>query len=285
MCVVLLFRKIAKKILTKSPKAYTAIHESNFERSHKQDFSKLEKKEYDILMKVKKNGYAVIPNFFNKEQCRKCIDDIDNIFRNNEDFVQKQEDLRVFGAEELSKNIKMFFDDSFLNKLAITYNGVPTCCAFTLAGRIETLGKDAQYGSGGPWHRDSYFRQFKSLIYLNDVDENNGPFQLIHQSHERKDHDRKIAQLDHMQSSFLQEKVDKIIENDPNRLRTLTGKAGTLVLVDTSIIHRGIPVKNGIRYALTNYFFEKTQINSHLVEHFSPLVSPEKVLKMGNTEK
>ena len=178
----------------------------------------------------------------------------------------------------------MFFDDPFLNKLAITYNGVPTCCAFTLAGRIETLGKDAQYGSGGPWHRDSYFRQFKSLIYLNDVDENNGPFQLIHQSHERKDHDRKIAQLDHMQSSFLQEKVDKIIENDPNRLRTLTGKAGTLVLVDTSIIHRGIPVKNGIRYALTNYFFEKTQINSHLVEHFSPLVSPEKVLKMGNDE-
>jgi len=285
MCVVLLFRKIAKKILTKSPKAYTAIHESNFERSHKQDFSKLEKKEYDILMKVKKNGYAVIPNFFNKEQCQKCIDDIDNIFRNNEDFVQKQEDLRVFGAEELSKNIKMFFDDPFLNKLAITYNGVSTCCAFTLAGRIETLGKDAQYGSGGPWHRDSYFRQFKSLIYLNDVDENNGPFQLIHQSHERKEHDRKIAQLEHMQSSFLQEKVDKIIENDPNRLRTLTGKAGTLVLVDTSIIHRGIPVKNGIRYALTNYFFEKTQINSHLVEHFSPLVSPEKVLKMGNAEK
>ncbi len=59
-----------------------------------------------------------------------------------------------------------------------------------------------------------------------------------------------------MQSSFLQEKVDKIIENDPDRLKTLTGKAGTLVLVDTSIIHRGIPVKNGIRYALTNYFLK-----------------------------
>jgi hypothetical protein len=280
-----LFRKLTKKILTKSPKLYTAVHSNNFERSHKQDFSKLEKKEYNILMEVKKNGYAVIPNFFNKEQCQKCIDDIDHIFRNNKAFVQKQEDLRVFGAEELSKNIKTFFDDSFLNKLARTYNGVPTCCAFTLAGRIETLGKDAQYGSGGPWHRDSYFRQFKSLIYLNDVDENNGPFQLIHQSHETKDHDRKIAELEHMQSSFLQEKVDKIIENDPNRLKTLTGKAGTLVLVDTSIIHRGIPVKNGIRYALTNYFFEKSQINPHLVEHFSPLVSPEKVLNMGKTEK
>ena len=55
------------------------------------------------------------------------------------------------------------------------------------------------------------------------------------------------------------------------------------MLVDTSIIHRGIPVKNGIRYALTNYFFEKSQINSHLIEHFSPLVSPEKVLNMNKT--
>ena len=278
-----MFRKIAKKILTKSPKAYTAFHNNNFERTHKQDFSKLDKKSMDILLEVKKNGYVVISNFFNKEQCQKCIDDIDDMFKNNKEFVQKQEDLRIFGAEELSDNIKTFFDPSLLNNLAETYNGVPTWCAFTLAGRIETLGKDAQYGSGGPWHRDSYFRQFKSMIYLNDVDENNGPFQLIHQSHETKDHDRKIAELEHMQSSFLQEKVDKIIKNNSNRLKTLTGKAGTLVLVDTSIIHRGIPVKNGIRYALTNYFFEKSQINSHLIEHFSPLVSPEKVLNMNKT--
>jgi len=279
-----LFRKLAKKIISKSPKLYTSIHTTNFELSHKQDFSKLEKKEFDLLMEVKKNGYVVIPDFFNKEQCENCIEDIDNIFKNNKKFVQKQEDLRVFGAEELSKNIKIFFDDSLLNKLARTYNGVPTCCAFTLAGRIESTDKDVKYGSGGPWHRDSYFRQFKSLIYLNDVDENNGPFQLIHQSHETKDNDRKIAELEHMQSSFLQEKVDKIIENDPDRLKTLTGKAGTLVLVDTSIIHRGIPVKNGIRYALTNYFFEKSQINTHLIEHFSPLVSPEKVLNMAKIE-
>ena len=279
-----MFRKIAKKILTKSPKAYTAVHTANFERSHKQDFSKLNEKEKQLLLEVQKNGYAVIPNFFDKEQCQKCIDDIDKMMKDNKEFVQTQEDLRIFGAEELSENIKRFFDDELLNNLAQTYNAVPTCCAFTLAGRIEATGKDEEYGSGGPWHRDSYFRQFKSLIYLNDVDENNGPFQLIHQSHKTKDEDRKTADLEHMQSSFLQETVDKIIKDSPERLKSLTGKAGTLVLVDTSIIHRGIPLRNGVRYALTNYFFEKSQINSHLIEHFSPLVSPEKVLKMAQAE-
>ena len=84
-----------------------------------------------------------------------------------------------------------------------------------------------------------------------------------------------------MQCRFNQKTVEKIIKDEPERLKTLTGKAGTVVLVDTSTIHRGTPLKNGVRYALTNYFFENSQINSHLVEHFSPLVSPEKVLQMG----
>ena len=84
-----------------------------------------------------------------------------------------------------------------------------------------------------------------------------------------------------MQCSFNQNIVEKILNESPDRLKTITGNAGTMVLVDTSIIHRGLPLEEGIRYALTNYFFENTQINSHLVEHFAPIVSPDKVLKMG----
>ena len=117
------------------------------------------------------------------------------------------------------------------------------------------------------------------------MDEENGPFQVVLASHDAKkiSSDSKSANLESMQCTFNQETVKKILKDEPERLKTLTGKAGTLVLVDTSTIHRGIPLKNGIRYALTNYFFENSQINSHLVEHFSPIVSPEKVLKMGQT--
>ena len=34
----------------------------------------------------------------------------------------------------------------------------------------------------------------------------------------------------------------------------ITGKAGTLVMFNTNAIHRGKPVKGGVRYALTNYY-------------------------------
>ena len=277
------FRKLAKKILTKSPKIYTAIHSLNFELKHKQNFSKLEDKEKELLLKVQKNGYTVIPDFFDDETCKKCIVDIDWMFENKKEFVHKTdyEDYRIFGAEDLSENIKKFANHELLTKLANAYNAVPTSCGFTLAGKISVTGHE--YGSGGTWHRDSYFRQFKSLLYLTDVSEENGPFQIIHGSHKSNQvsADTKTGNLDSMQSSFNQDTVEKILQDNPERLKTLTAKAGTVVLVDSSAIHRGLPLKNGVRYALTNYFFENSQINSHLVEHFSPLVSPEKVLKMG----
>lgn len=277
------FRKLAKKILTKSPKIYTAIHSLNFELKHKQNFSKLEDKEKELLLKVQKNGYTVIPDFFDDETCKKCIVDIDWMFENKKEFVHKTdyEDYRIFGAEDLSENIKKFANHELLTKLANAYNAVPTSCGFTLAGKISVTGHE--YGSGGTWHRDSYFRQFKSLLYLTDVSEENGPFQIIHGSHKSNQvsADTKTGNLDSMQSSFNQDTVEKILQDNPERLKTLTAKAGTVVLVDSSAIHRGLPLKNGVRYALTNYFFENSQINSHLVKHFSPLVSPEKVLKMG----
>jgi ectoine hydroxylase-related dioxygenase (phytanoyl-CoA dioxygenase family) len=208
---------------------------------------------------------------------------MDWMFENKKEFVHSSDyaDHRIFGAEDLSKNISKFSSHTLLEKLANAYNATPTTNGFTLAGKIETTGHE--YGSGGSWHRDSYFRQFKSLLYLTDVNEDNGPFQVILGSHDRKNisADSKSADLESMQCTFNQKTVEKIIKDEPERLKTLTGKAGTVVLVDTSTIHRGTPLKNGIRYALTNYFFENSQINSHLVEHFSPLVSPEKVLQMG----
>jgi len=279
----MLFRKIAKKILTKSPKAYTAAHTLKFENSHRQDFSKLTEKEKNILLEIKKKGYVVIPDFFDKNQCELCVNDMDLMFQNNKELIHESDysDSRIFGAEYLSENINSFATHSLLNNLANAYNAVPTDCGFTLAGKISVSGHE--YGSGGPWHRDSYFRQFKSLLYLTDVDENHGPFQIISESHD-KEHissDSKTANLESMQCTFDQNTIKQIIEKEPERLHSLTGKAGTVVLVDTSCIHRGVPLKEGTRYALTNYFFEKKQINNHLVEHFAPLAFPEKILKKG----
>ena len=93
-----MFRKIAKKILTKSPKTYTAIHTANFERTHKQDFSKLEKNEKELLEEIQKNGYVVIEDFFDKEFCQQCIEEMDLMYKNKKEFVHEDNygDSRIF---------------------------------------------------------------------------------------------------------------------------------------------------------------------------------------------
>ena len=43
---------------------------------------------------------------------------------------------------------------------------------------------------------------------------------------------------------------------------------GTLILVDTSTLHRGAPIKKGIRYGFTNYYYTVNQINKELYKKF-----------------
>lgn len=248
-----------------------------------QNFSKYEKNEQNLLYQIKEKGYAVIPNFVDEDFCNQCINDIEKMFVNNNEYVQKQSDLRIFGAEELSDNIKEYSSKKFLLNLANHYNAEETYNAFCLANKIEFSDLSKKLGSGGGWHRDSIFRQFKSILYLNDVTENNGAYQIIEKSHKLPYilKDMKAADLKFKNIRFTGEQIEKILEREPSRLKTFTGKAGTLIVKDCSAIHRGSPLKSGKRYALTNYFFQKSKISQKLVEKFSPIVSPAKVLNLN----
>ena len=48
---------------------------------------------------------------------------------------------------------------------------------FTMAAKINF--KHGNLGSGGNWHRDSVNPSLKSMVYLVDVDQKNGAFEII----------------------------------------------------------------------------------------------------------
>lgn len=244
-----------------------------------QNFSKFEKNEQSLLYQIQDKGYAVIPNFVDEGFCNQCINDLEKMLVDHSEYVQKKSDLRIFGAEELSKNIKEYSSNKFLFDLMNHYNKEKTYNAFCLANKIEFSDMSSKLGSGGGWHKDSIQRTFKSILYLNDVDENNGVYQLIEKSHKLAYllKDMKIANMKFKETRFTDKQIEKILEREPSRLKTLTGKAGTLIVKDCSVIHRGSPLKMGKRYALTNYCFQKRRISSEVIDHFSPIVSPKKV--------
>ena len=63
---------------------------------------------------------------------------------------------------------------------------------------------------------------------------------------------------------------NKLLKKNPERLTTIEANAGSVIFVDTSLLHRGSPIEKGSlkRYAMTNYIYPKYQKNWY-PEHFS----------------
>ena len=55
--------------------------------------------------------------------------------------------------------------------------------------------------------------------------------------------------------------IDSLTNDFNLESKLITGSAGTIILSDTRGIHRGHPIKNSNRYALTNYYIQESHFN------------------------
>ena len=109
-------------------------------------------------------------------------------------------------------------------------------------------------------------KQFKSILYLSDVKKGGGGFQLIKKSQKVSQmiKDCKNMSVDIMKLGVENDLVEnKLLIDSPQRLKTIEASAGSLILVDTSLLHRGSPIEEGSieRYAMTNYIYPAYQKN------------------------
>ncbi len=225
------------------------------------------------LADLEASGICIVQDFWPREACAMARDEVDRIIVEYPKYVNgnAKADQRVYGANNASQLIASFANDEVLASVASAYNREPTRTAFTLAARMPAM--TGNQGSGEGWHRDAFLRQFKAIIYLSDVGPDNGPFQMIRDSH-RRSHvlgDMKAAKLKYMQYRLDDQDIARILTSEPDRLITYTAPAGTLILVDTSTVHRGMPIKAGTRYALTNYYFPQNRIDQSMYEKFDVL--------------
>jgi ectoine hydroxylase-related dioxygenase (phytanoyl-CoA dioxygenase family) len=220
---------------------------------------------------IKKKGYSIIENFLDKKECESIIDAIESFYSTNKEMAwsdQFDSEYRLHGAEKINQKIHNFHSNNLLVNIG-------SFCANTSLSNLMTMANKVKYnqnnlGSGGGWHRDDFNFQFKAILYLSDVTEENGAFQLIENSNKFFDiiKDTVSAKLDVKSSRINNAKIALL---DRKRLKTIIGKAGTLILVDTSLIHRGKPLVNGKRYAITNYYYPNYQIDS-MKKHFLPKI-------------
>lgn len=221
------------------------------------------------VAEVAETGVSVITGYYSPEQCQAIIADIEKTFVNYKDFLwvdEEQADHRVHGSEKTSELIAAFHNDPYLMSIAEAFNGTKTVNFSTLCARLEP--QKSNLGSGGGWHRDTAMetRQFKAIVYLTDVAEENGPFQYVHGTEKARSLYTNIIQADlkYAQNRLSEAEVEKVLQNKQFTLKNYPAKAGTVLLVNTFGIHRGMPIQKGVRYALTNYYYAEAFLDREL---------------------
>lgn len=249
-------------------KALLKMYQADLDEKLNANEFELDKVSQTIIDEIKEKSFFAIENYYSKERCNQIIDEIDRLHLKFENSIwndKSNADNRLFGAEKFSSLIEEFYNDAFLNSVKDGYHEYKKIVGFTLAAKLNAV-KD-NIGSGGGWHRDQVFgKQLKAILYLTDVTENHGPFQLIpttHKSSKKLDAILKVN-LKAKQNRLNQSLVDGLLEFPEYNLVECTYKAGTLLLVDTTCIHRGKPIAQDFRYALTNYWY-KNRIPKHIV--------------------
>jgi len=208
---------------------------------------------------LKEYGICVLENFFNSSEIDELSKGFEHVFLNNKDMIEKttkeecSNDERIFHAEKYSDAIKnLFFGNKFFQQCSENYSKKTN--KKTLINRL-TFEEGKKINSGAGWHRDNHNCQFKAIMYLTDVTEENGNFQYLTNSSKRHIGYPK-PRTPTYNTRFEDETVEDIInKNEEIKLHNILGRIGTVILVDTTYIHRGNIIRSGCRKAITQYFF------------------------------
>ena len=198
-----------------------------------------------ILKELASNGFYILENYYTENQCDEILNHISAM--PGYLFEQGQGgDLRCPNSQNYSNLITDFQTDSFIQGIANEYSdcNVARRCQLGVVGAKENTAVD----SGGGWHFDKDEKQFKSFLYLTDVTEDNGPFTIIKNSAEAY---KDVEWFSNNRIS--QETVDEYFNAED--IIKLTASKGTVILADTSFVHRGAEIKSGQRVTLTTYFY------------------------------
>jgi hypothetical protein len=232
--------------------------------------------EADVLGHLERAGFAVVPDWLGRGQAEAIVALMDAWIDANTDRVQHKGDDRVFGAEHLSPTIAAYKHDATLERLAAAYMGSEQKAVFTLGNRLRaTPGKKTR--SGGRWHRDRKGRQFKTLVYLTDCVRRNGSFCIVRRSAGPEPFADAITATDFAFSDVRWDDgdIEPFLAKLGDAVVPVEGAAGTLVLFDSSLIHSGLPIRVGHRYALTNYYYADGEIDlDKVADKFAPAVRP-----------
>ncbi|MCD8562934.1 MAG: hypothetical protein LRY54_02550 [Alphaproteobacteria bacterium] len=119
-------RETAESLLTAIPPLNIAVRGMKMDQENARlphDFSNQNDEDKGLLQQVLEKGYVVLPSYFDAGWCEACRNAVDTVIEKHPDYVRVREDERLFGSQNINKQLKEFHDDPRLKKLADAYVG------------------------------------------------------------------------------------------------------------------------------------------------------------------
>jgi hypothetical protein len=212
---------------------------------------KLDLYEQSCVTQLKQNSAFVIENYWPREKALRIRDQLAAYHERNEPYVlgdaKVDEWVRIYHVERLIPELKEFRYDPFILKMAEAYNCMPSFSGALVYQHDTTNAHEKSY-----YHVDTFLRQFKSMMYLDDVDVGNGPFSYIPGSHRKRDFfiKKQIKGNNKYKNTVFD---DKEVSSFVNEEKQICAPAGSLLMMDVGAIHRGAPQSERSRSVLMNY--------------------------------
>ena len=193
----------------------------------------------DVADDINEKGYCVLKNVFNKSDIKSLYEKTKHYFNTGDRHsIVKQPLIN-------SPEILPFVFNDYMIQIAMSY--------LKCYPALGTLNFRKSYITDLPpegvqlFHLDPNSPRFlKFFIYLNDVDENGGPFQIVEGSHKElysNRYDKHRWSLTDIETTYGKDKV-----------KSLTASMGDMIVATTNCFHRGVPPINSERTMLTlNY--------------------------------
>lgn len=200
------------------------------------------------LHDLRVHGIAVLPDFLDTATVAEMKGAIDKAMRDKRyyhapgkfAFQQEPENLAEIGRLNMidptmsSPAFIKFALNPAIRNVIDAYLGIDSVLAGIAAYRTQ---RTTQHPKGAfHWHYDNAYLQVKAIAYLTDVTVDDGPFAYIPNTWKRR-----LVSANYDETRIADEDVA------PGSIVNCVAKAGTVLIVDTQIIHRATPNLNGDR--------------------------------------
>ncbi len=217
--------------------------------------------ENKVITELNNNGFFFAPSIFNSDTMKVINDEFDKLisdksYENSTGNFKNVTQLRLKQIKLLDEKLLYFysfFSNKFLKKIISTYFRTNHKYNHQIFFQKTSL-------TNKPPANEIHFdklHQIKIWIFVNSVDENNGPIELFLGTHKKN----KEKRLNFYKKQDLDLELDNRDHYKHTKGRKITGPEGSVLIFDSDLFHRASPVNEGKRLIARSHSISTTTLN------------------------